>query len=226
MIVTDWTRKKTEKERVTMMRNVKIAKILITLGYIMMVIAIFTLIVPPCFEYSIRYVTNITNPGKPFPNLKIMFFAQAMAIILSAFTYTGIDNFLGLLVFHICGQMEILKKRLLNFDEFKDFNVGLSMNVRNHVRLIRFVFCIVHMCVYCVVGDMLIKKCDDIFYAVYDFAWYTLKPNEARSLMLIMIRAEKPLYITAGKIFPMTLSMFCSLLKTSAGYISVLHANH
>ncbi|XP_029159453.1 odorant receptor 43a-like [Nylanderia fulva] len=291
MIVADWTRKKTEKERVTMMSKAKIARILIIFGCIMMVIAIFTLIVPPCFGYSMRYVTNITDPGKPLllqtyyfrdmsmsPNFEIMFFAQAMAIILGAFTYTGIDNFLGLLVFHICGQMEILKERLLNFDEFKDFNVGLSMNVRNHVRLIRSVeiidktfnlmllallvyfgilFCLqgfliinmmndggdisvvrifwlvsvlintfVHMCVYCVVGDMLIEKCDDIFYAVYDFAWYTLKPNEARSLMLIMIRAEKPLYITAGKIFPMTLSMFCSLLKTSAGYISVLHANH
>lgn len=54
-------------------------------------------------------------------------------------------------------------------------------------------------------------QCDGIFYAAYDYAWYTLKPNEARSLMMIMIRAERPLYITAGKIFPMTLSMFCSV---------------
>ncbi|KAL6445333.1 hypothetical protein ACFW04_002268 [Cataglyphis niger] len=83
----------------------------------------------------------------------------------------------------------------------------------------------VHMCVYCVVGEILIEKCEGICYAAYEYAWYTLKPNEARSLMLIMIRAERPLYITAGKIFPMTLSLFCSLIKTSAGYISVLLAN-
>ncbi|XP_024867630.1 odorant receptor Or2-like [Temnothorax curvispinosus] len=81
------------------------------------------------------------------------------------------------------------------------------------------------MCLYCVVGEILIAKCEDIHHAVYDYAWYLLKPNDARNLMLIMIRADRPLYITAGKIFPMTLSMFCSLIKTSAGYISVLLAN-
>lgn len=58
---------------------------------------------------------------------------------------------------------------------------------------------------------MICVQCEDIYYAVYDYAWYSLKPKEAKSLMLIMIRADKPLYITAGKIFPMTLSMFCSV---------------
>lgn len=54
-------------------------------------------------------------------------------------------------------------------------------------------------------------QCDGIYNAVYDYTWYSLKPNEARNLMLIMLRAEKPLCITAGKIVPMTLSTFCSV---------------
>ncbi|XP_050445050.1 odorant receptor 43a-like [Cataglyphis hispanica] len=290
MLVTDWIKTKTEEERDIMIRKARIARTLIIFGCIMMILAIFILIIPPCFGYYMRYLTNITDPGKPLllqtyylrdmsvsPYFEIAFVAQAMAIILGAFTYTGIDNFLGLLVFHICAQMEILRNRLLNINGFKNFNVGLSMSVRNHIRLIRSVdiidktfnlmllallvyfgilFCLqgfliismiddggnvsfvricwlvsvlintfVHMCVYCVVGEILIEKCEGICYAAYEYAWYTLKPNEARSLMLIMIRAERPLYITAGKIFPMTLSLFCSLIKTSAGYISVLLAN-
>lgn len=50
---------------------------------------------------------------------------------------------------------------------------------------------------------MICVQCEDIYYAVYDYAWYSLKPKEAKRLMLIMIRADKPLYITAGKILPM-----------------------
>ncbi|XP_018374359.1 PREDICTED: odorant receptor Or2-like [Trachymyrmex cornetzi] len=68
-----------------------------------------------------------------------------------------------------------------------------------------------HMCLYCVVGEILIAKGEGIFYAVYNYAWYLRTPNETKNLMLIMIRAERPLYITAGRIFPMTLSMFCSV---------------
>lgn len=54
-------------------------------------------------------------------------------------------------------------------------------------------------------------QCEGIYHAVYNYAWYLLKPNEAKNLMLIMIRADRSLYITAGKMFPMTLSMFCSV---------------
>ncbi|XP_071567160.1 odorant receptor 43a-like [Temnothorax nylanderi] len=291
MVVADWIKTKTEEERDIMIKQARVAKRIVVFGCIIMVFSIIIIVIPPCFGYSMRYLTNITDvPGKPLllqtyyfrdvtqsPYFEIAFVAQAAAVIMAAFSYTGIDNFLGLIVFHICAQMEILKMRLLNLDEYKDFNFGLSMNVQNHMRLIRsidiientfnlmllalliyfsIIFCLqgfliisiiddggnvsfpricwlvavlintfVHMCLYCVVGEILIAKCEGIHHAVYDYAWYLLKPNDARNLMFIMIRADRPLYITAGKIFPMTLSMFCSLIKTSAGYISVLLAN-
>jgi len=41
-----------------------------------------------------------------------------------------------------------------------------------------------------------------------------LEPEEARTLIIIMIRANKPLHITAGKMFPMTLSTFCNVRDT------------
>ncbi|XP_019886507.1 odorant receptor 43a isoform X2 [Ooceraea biroi] len=277
MVVADWIRTKTEEERDTMIRQARIARWIVVFGCIIMILEIIIIVIPPCFGYSMRYLTNITDkPGKPLllqtyylrdttesPYFEIVFVAQAIAVVMCAFSYTATDNFMGIVIFHICAQMEILKARLLNLQGFKDFNVGLSTNVQDHLRLIRSVdvientfnlmllallvyftilFCLqgfliisiideggnvsfpricwlvsvlintfVHMCLYCVVGETLIAKCEGIYYAVYDYAWYLLKPKEARSLMLIMIRADKPLYITAGRIFPMTLSMFCSV---------------
>ncbi|XP_025267021.1 odorant receptor 43a [Camponotus floridanus] len=291
MIVNDWIKTKTVQERDTMIKQAKIAKAIVMFGCIMMSFASVALIIPPCFGYSIRYLTNLTDGAKPLllqtyylrdmtesPYYEIAFVAQATSIIMAAISYTGIDNFLGLLVFHICAQLDILKVRLLNLNDFKSFSTGLSFNIEDHLRLIRSVdvidntfnlmllallvyfamlFCVqgfllvtiidgvngdisfmriswlisilintfVHMCLYCVVGEILIAKAEGVYYAAYNYTWYSLKPNEARNLLLIMIRSEKPLLITAGRIFPMTLSMFCSLIKTSAGYISVLLAN-
>jgi hypothetical protein len=47
-----------------------------------------------------------------------------------------------------------------------------------------------------------------MYHAVYEYEWYKLEPEKARTLMLLMIRTNKPLHITAGKMFPMTMSMF------------------
>ncbi|XP_025160997.1 odorant receptor Or2-like isoform X2 [Harpegnathos saltator] len=84
---------------------------------------------------------------------------------------------------------------------------------------------LLHMYLYCVVGETLVTQCEKIHRAAYEYTWYTLDPKAARNLILIMLRASKPMYITAGKTFPMTMATFCNLLKTSTGYISVLLAN-
>ncbi|XP_036147442.1 odorant receptor Or2-like, partial [Monomorium pharaonis] len=290
MVIEDWLREKTAEERSIMIKHARIARIIIMFGCIMMVIACFLLIIPPMFGYTMRYLTNLTDPGRPFlvqtyylcditetPYYEIVFAAQAISIIMAAISYTGIDTFLSLLVFHICAQLEILEGRFLNLDTYKDFKIGLAINIEDHLRLIRSVdvidntfnsmlltllvffgmlfcsqgFLIVsildgttdvsfwricwlvsilintgsHMCLYCVIGEILIAKAEGIYNAVYNYTWYLRTPREVRNLLLIIVRAENPLYITAGRMFPMTLSMFCSLIKTSAGYISVMLAN-
>ncbi|KAF3054588.1 Odorant receptor 134 [Nylanderia fulva] len=293
MVINDWIKAKTEQERNTMRKQAKLSKAIIMFGCIMMGFAAIILIIPPIFGYSMRYLTNLTDGdgSRPFlfqtyylrdmsdsPYYETIFVSQAIAIMMAAVSYTGVDNFLGLLVFHICAQLDILKVRILNLNDFKNFSAAIAFNVEDHLRLIRSVdvidntfnlmllsllvyfamlFCVqgfllvsmldgnggditfmrlcwlvsilintfVHMCVYCVVGEILIAKAEGVYYAAYSYTWYLLKPNEAKNMLMIMIRSEKPLLITAGRIFPMTLSMFCSLIKTSAGYISVLMAN-
>jgi len=54
-------------------------------------------------------------------------------------------------------------------------------------------------------------KCESMYHATYEHEWYKLEPEKAKTLILLMIRTSKPLYITAGKIFPMTMSTFCNV---------------
>ncbi|XP_011695994.1 PREDICTED: uncharacterized protein LOC105454807 [Wasmannia auropunctata] len=150
MIVEDWLRTKTAQERNIMIKHARYARTMVIFGCIMMVIALVVVIIAPCFGYTMRYLTNLTDPGRPMlvqtyylrditetPYYEIVIAAQATANLMAAISYTGLDTFLCLLVFHICAQLEILKNRLLNLDSFKNFSTGLSFIIQDHLRLIR-----------------------------------------------------------------------------------------
>ncbi|XP_070170259.1 odorant receptor 10-like isoform X3 [Polyergus mexicanus] len=276
MIADDWLKVKSEKEQRVMIKYAQKARIILIFAYVLMIVALCFLIFLPCFGTSLRYVTNITDPVKilPLPTYyfydkdqspyyELTFAGQALLLVMAAVCYTGVDNLLGLLVFHLCGQMENLKERLINM-RHKTFRSRLAFIIKDHIRLIKYfdiventftmlllglllyfdiLFCLYgflivavltegremsmmrliylisvvlnvggHMCLYCVVGEILVAQCEKIYHAAYDYEWYTLEPKQAKSLILIMIRTNKPLHITAGKMFPMTLSMFCDIL--------------
>ncbi|XP_025161012.1 odorant receptor 43a-like [Harpegnathos saltator] len=73
------------------------------------------------------------------------------------------------------------------------------------------VYVLFNMCLYCVVGEILVTQSEKIYHATYEYPWYNKESKVAKSLMLIMLRASKPLQITAGKTFPMTMPMFCNV---------------
>jgi len=54
-------------------------------------------------------------------------------------------------------------------------------------------------------------KCEEIYRALCDLEWYKLEPKKAKSLILLMIRTSQPFRITAGKVFPLTMTTFCSV---------------
>ncbi|KYQ53701.1 hypothetical protein ALC60_04961, partial [Trachymyrmex zeteki] len=54
-------------------------------------------------------------------------------------------------------------------------------------------------------------KCNAVYRAMCDLKWYKLESRKARSLILLMMQAKRPFYITAGKIFPLTMATFCSV---------------
>ncbi|XP_071561896.1 odorant receptor 10-like [Temnothorax nylanderi] len=289
MIAEDWIKIKTNKERCIMIKQAQNARILAIIGYCCMFVGAGTLAILPCFGKSVRYITNITDPDKILPlqthyiydknqspYFEFTFAVQTLTLFMCIASYGGVDNLFELLIFHLCGQLENLKEKLINIKQFKNYNEGVTFVVKEHIRLIkcfriientftllllglliyfailfclygflivailtegkkmsmmRFIYLIAvvinlcgHMCLFCAVGEILVAKCEAMYHAAYEHEWYKLKPKKAKILLLIMIRTNKPLYITAGKMFPITMSTFCNLIKTSAGYISFLFA--
>jgi len=150
MIAEDWMKDKTEKELRIMTKRAQTARIFTIFGYISMLIATILVVILPCFGMSVRYMTNITDPDKILPLqtyylydkdkrpfFELTFAAQSIAIIMINATYSGVDNLLELLVFHLCGQIENLKEKLIHMDKFKTFHSGLVFIVRDHIRLIK-----------------------------------------------------------------------------------------
>ncbi|XP_072751890.1 uncharacterized protein [Anoplolepis gracilipes] len=287
MIADDWTKPKASSEKNIMITRAQTARTITIFMYSMMGICFCIAIVTPACGFSMRYLTNITDPGKPLPlqtyyiyditkspQYELTFISQAIFMTLGALSYTGIDNFLSLLIFHICGQLDILKNHLTHLDKFANYAKALKSCVMDHMRLIRAIaivedtfnlmllalflyfgtlfafygFLILslledgnylsisrlaylvtmvintfgHMCAYCAVGEILVSQCNRIHYAAYSNKWYTMHSKRARDIIFLMVRTSEPLYLSAGKIFPLTMATFCNLIKTSAGYISVL----
>ncbi|XP_071644337.1 odorant receptor 82a-like isoform X2 [Temnothorax longispinosus] len=78
--------------------------------------------------------------------------------------------------------------------------------------------------VFCYAGEFLSFKSKSISDAIYESLWYNMVPSNSRIMLFIMMRSQKRLTITAGKIFDLTLEGFMSVMKASASYMSVLHA--
>lgn len=72
------------------------------------------------------------------------------------------------------------------------------------------------------VGDYLKCQMDSIGYSLYKCGWYMLPSNVAKNVIFVILKAQKPVHLMAGKIFIVNLEGFMSILKTSMSYLSVL----
>nr|XP_031841650.1 odorant receptor 4-like [Nomia melanderi] len=102
----------------------------------------------------------------------------------------------------------------------KDENGLLTFQMFFFVLYVSFV--IVHMFVYCYVGDLLLVQSSSLGMSAYKSRWYNVAPSDARCLLFIMLRSTRPLCLTAGKFGIFSMEMFSSILRTAMGYLSVL----
>uniref|UniRef100_A0AAG5D6H9 Odorant receptor n=1 Tax=Anopheles atroparvus TaxID=41427 RepID=A0AAG5D6H9_ANOAO len=58
--------------------------------------------------------------------------------------------------------------------------------------------------------------------AAYSGPWLEVHNSIKKKLLLIIIRAQRPLEVTVGNVYPMTLEMFQSLLNASYSYFTLL----
>jgi len=149
----DWMAFKLDGERDVMIKRAQTARLIMMIGYVLVVIMILTVITLPCFGIQIIYVTNITGvrkllPLKTYnfystdksPQFELTFFIHSLTALLGGTIYMCVDFFLVLTVLHICGQLENLRCRLINLISCKNFNKVLNNIVATHLRLIRYEF--------------------------------------------------------------------------------------
>ncbi|XP_014480081.1 PREDICTED: odorant receptor 67a-like [Dinoponera quadriceps] len=80
------------------------------------------------------------------------------------------------------------------------------------------------MFIYCYSGEYLINKSKAVGYAAYDVAWYNMKPKHIRILVIIILRSQKELTFTIGKMMDLSLRRFASIMNSAGSFISVLLA--
>ncbi|GAB1863066.1 Odorant receptor [Camponotus japonicus] len=78
--------------------------------------------------------------------------------------------------------------------------------------------------IFCYAGEYLINKSKAIGLAAYNVAWYELEPEYNRILLFIILRAQKQLTLTVGKMTDLSLQCFASIMNSAGSYLSVLLA--
>ncbi|KAL6429657.1 hypothetical protein ACFW04_007524 [Cataglyphis niger] len=78
--------------------------------------------------------------------------------------------------------------------------------------------------IYCFVGEHLSTKSEMIGDAMYESDWYELNPSQNRDVLFMILRSQKHLTLTIGKVADLSLKQFANIVKASASYVSVLHA--
>ncbi|XP_071643013.1 odorant receptor 13a-like isoform X1 [Temnothorax longispinosus] len=104
---------------------------------------------------------------------------------------------------------------------------GSSMLVRS---LLFYVVINLEAFIFCFAGEYLSMKSKTIGDAAYESLWYDLSPSENRILLFLIMRSQKQLTITVGRFTNLSLQQFANqrylsqIMKSSASYVSVLHA--
>ncbi|XP_018401475.1 PREDICTED: putative odorant receptor 92a [Cyphomyrmex costatus] len=78
--------------------------------------------------------------------------------------------------------------------------------------------------IICCAGEYLTYKGKLIGSATYEMLWYDMSLNHSKIILFIIMRSQKRLAITAGRMMDMSFETFTNIMKASASYISVLIA--
>ncbi|XP_017795939.1 PREDICTED: uncharacterized protein LOC108577311 [Habropoda laboriosa] len=76
--------------------------------------------------------------------------------------------------------------------------------------------------ILCYIGEILSEQCLKVGVSTYMIDWYRLPGKKAQGLILIFAVSNSSIKLTAGKIIDLSLSSFCSVLKTAFAYLSLL----
>nr|KAF7432436.1 hypothetical protein H0235_005360 [Vespula pensylvanica] len=144
--------------------------------------------------------------------------------MLNRYAETIEDRFNGMLLIQMLGcTVQLCVQSYQVISSFVDDNQGLLL-VRLFFFAVYTTYVMLHIYLYCYVGQKLFSEGIKVAYAAYDCNWYNLSPKEAKNLTIIMSRTQIASRITAGKFCSFDHQLFGNIIKTSMGYLSVLYA--
>ncbi|KAL6254495.1 hypothetical protein P5V15_014548 [Pogonomyrmex californicus] len=76
--------------------------------------------------------------------------------------------------------------------------------------------------IFCYAGEHLKTKSKEIGLAAYNSTWYNMKSKNSRVLLFIILRSQKQLTLTVGKMMELSLQSFTSIINASGSYLSIL----
>ncbi|XP_049862860.1 odorant receptor Or2-like [Schistocerca gregaria] len=75
---------------------------------------------------------------------------------------------------------------------------------------------------YCWAAHNVKEQGEEVSWAAYRCAWPDNNKDFRKNLAITMCRAQRPLLLTAGQIYPINKNAFVSLLKASYSYYTLL----
>ncbi|XP_049825839.1 odorant receptor 2a-like [Aethina tumida] len=76
---------------------------------------------------------------------------------------------------------------------------------------------------YCYYGTLLYQESNNVIDAIYSGEWYELDEKCKRALVVLMVRAQKPFLLSAGKFFTVSLETFTVVLRRAYSLFAVLN---
>lgn len=80
----------------------------------------------------------------------------------------------------------------------------------------------VQLFLYCYAGEKLSSNILKLSLATYESSWYNLPIKFSQDMFFILMIAEIPFSLTAGKMLAMNLKTFSSIVKATFSFFSVL----
>ena len=81
---------------------------------------------------------------------------------------------------------------------------------------------LIQLFAYSYVGEYLKTQTESVGNSVYFCTWYDMPKNVSKDIIFIIMKAQRPVLLRAGKIFVVNMETYISILKTSMSYLSVL----
>ncbi|XP_012344930.1 odorant receptor Or2-like [Apis florea] len=286
--VKDYNESNDEENRVIMRRHAYMGRVacasLICCSYICSTLFITV----PMFAGDEEEVINVTEESAikyPMPSENtlrlinmpenmyfVIFIVEYSMLLLTSIGNLGSDSVFFGIVFHLCGQVEILKleysklfnknekitehfvlliKRhiyLLNLSKMLNETIGtilliqlfsscvlicttgfqfiLALAIGNIVLttkiLLIMIVLLIQLFAYSYVGEYLKTQTESVGNSVYFCTWYYMPKNISKDIIFIIMKAQRPALLTAGRIFVVNMETYLSILKTSMSYLSVL----